>query len=220
MGMIGSMSVTRTLPGGDPPIARVTAILGGAPRLLREVPDANDWLDEIRVRSALDLPGPTHQALARLQHALGPERCTLATTAIDGMLLKASAEHVLELCGSVFYVRCSGSDDHGQPPVSGLVAPRRGRCRCGAELRPDVIAAAEPYRWLPALEKAVRASTAVVVVDVEPGVTRRVVAWAKEGSARIWGFGRTKVVGVDVWSADPPEEGLPSLVAAWLREEP
>src|SRR5688500_2367966 len=63
--------------------------------------------DDLRYACAVTLPTAAHEALARIQHLLGPERCTLATTATDGLLHKASAEDILELRGSVFRLACA-----------------------------------------------------------------------------------------------------------------
>ncbi|MBT3219193.1 MAG: hypothetical protein HN348_08890 [Proteobacteria bacterium] len=103
-----------------------------------------EYFDERRLQVAHLLPSPAHEALARLQHVLGPKRTMLVTQSIDGLLQKAAAHDVIETQGSLFRLRCEGDAEHPRVGVFG-VQNREARCSvCQALMRPDVVWSGEP----------------------------------------------------------------------------
>ncbi len=95
-------------------------------------------------------PNPGHDALVRLERALG-ERFTLVTQNIDGLHRRAGSERVYCIHGDAAYVRCAAECGVGvleQPPfpprqredVFSADDLARLRCpRCGSWLRPHVL---------------------------------------------------------------------------------
>lgn len=177
------------------------------------------WYDEQRMACATVLPNPAHEALARMQHALSARRCTLVTWTIDGLLQKASAEHVVELDGSLFRLRCGRDPDHPRTSVYGP-QPRRRKCACGGELRPDVVWPGEP-----ALEgERVDAEVARADVFLAVGASGpRLHEWLDR--ARTTGAHAIEVnpepsgAAFDEVLAEPAEQAIPRLVGRWLGEE-
>jgi NAD-dependent deacetylase len=173
------------------------------------------WLDELRIRCSMAIPGAAHEALASLQRAMGPRRCILATTATDGLLQKASAETVLELRGSVFHARCDAVPEHPRLPISAFEA-KLPRCGCGADLRPDVVLAGEPLQGLDGIEAAIERSEAVVAVGLDPALAGWTLRVARSAGVATVGFGAAGLQGYDEVQEVPPEVGVPELVASWL----
>jgi NAD-dependent deacetylase len=104
------------------------------------------FYDERRAACAAVLPNPGHTALARLQTVLGPDRVTLVTQNIDGLLSKAGAPQVTEMHGSLWHLRCEATPNHPKVPVAGSQDPAARCASCGAPLRPDVVwFGEEPY---------------------------------------------------------------------------
>ena len=112
------------------------------------------FYDARRVACASVLPNPGHEALSRLQHALGPRRVTLVTQNIDGLLQKAAAPDVIEMHGSLWRLKCERDDDHPRLGVYGE-QDRKLRCStCGAFLRPDVVWFGEMPEYMARIEQA------------------------------------------------------------------
>jgi NAD-dependent SIR2 family protein deacetylase len=173
--------------------------------------------DDLRVRAALALPSPVHEAVARLQQVLGPARCTVATTAVDGLLHKAGAEAILELRGSLFRSMCAtGEQDHPRVPVAGM---RRTvfRCtECGASLRPDVALPGERHRWWEVLIERVRAAERILWVEIDD-VVAQALARARPPGARTVAVGAGASL-ADQTLPETPEIAVPRLVAEWLGD--
>lgn len=109
--------------------------------------------DELRVRIATTEPNPGHHALAALA---GHRGVTLATQNIDGLHQRAGSSDVLELHGSLWYLRCTGcrfSAEDRRAPLPDMPP----RCpQCGAFLRPDIVLFTEPLP-IPIWQEAVQA---------------------------------------------------------------
>jgi NAD-dependent deacetylase len=110
-------------------------------------------------------PNPGHRALARLEEARGSERFTLITQNIDGLHQAAGSKHVLEIHGSLAWVRCTGcgrTENRGFEPL-----PDLPHCAvCGALLRPAVVWFHEYLPeavWTEAAEQAVHSECFLVV---------------------------------------------------------
>jgi NAD-dependent deacetylase len=81
-------------------------------------------------------PNPAHQALARLEQRL--PRFTLITQNIDGLHQQAGSQHIVELHGNIWWVRCTTcqtvTEDRRVP------LPAFPACTtCGGLLRPHVV---------------------------------------------------------------------------------
>lgn len=189
----------------------------------REDPElVRSWFDAQRLACATSLPNAAHEVLARLQHALGVRRCTLATWNLDGLLQKASAEDVIELRGSVFRLRCDAHADH---PRSGLFGPqpRDRRCaRCGGPLRPDVIWREEPPTDLPRLLGAIDEAELLLIVGASPDrpTLHRSLERARDRGVRTVevNVAPTGDPRFDEAIAEPAEIALPRICGAWLGE--
>lgn len=167
-------------PSGDPQLSSVLERSSADawehdPEAVRRAFDA--W----RIAVAMQLPAPLHEALARLQQSRTARRCALITRSIDGLLQKASAEHVIELQGSLFRLRCAHDPRHPRVGIFGAQRCDRGCGICGAPLRPDVSLAGTLPTALQAARSAlagcelallVGASTDPLVEALPPGVQR------------------------------------------------
>lgn len=180
------------------------------------------FYDERRIACAPVLPNDGHFALSRLQHALGVKRCTLITQNIDGLLQKASAEHVIEMHGSLFRLRCSADVEH---PMVGVFGPQNpdATCRiCGAPMRPDVVWFGEIPYHMDAIEKAVRSCDLFISVGTSGVVypAAGLVALAKACGAHTVEINPVRTGGpFDAEYQEPAEVALPRVVGGWLGED-
>ncbi len=180
------------------------------------------YYDERRMATAPVLPSLAHEALARMQHALSSARCTLATENIDGMLLKASAERVAELHGSLFRLRCEADPDHPQPGIFGAQVPGTSCRLCGAAMRPAVVWAGEPSIGLEAVREQVRNCHVFLAVgtSAQSEAASELIATARESGARTIAINPAPTGGpFDEVLAEPAEEAVPMLVARWLGDD-
>lgn len=181
--------------------------------------DVIAYYDARRIAAAPVLPSEAHEALARMQHALTARRCTLVTENIDGMLLKASAERVEELHGSLYRLRCAADPAHPHLGIFGAQNPDATCRTCGAPLRPDVVWPSEPPVGLEAVREAVKACDVFLAVgsshqsDAVAGLTEL----AHRHGARTVLVNPAPVAGpFDEVLAEPAEVAVPALVAGWL----
>ena len=83
-------------------------------------------------------PNPAHQALARLESALG-ERLFLCTQNVDSLHEQAGCLRVLHMHGELFKSRCDTCD---RPPFDDSKAydppANLPRCECGGRIRPHI----------------------------------------------------------------------------------
>jgi NAD-dependent deacetylase len=188
----------------------------------RDAATVRRFYDERRVSCAPVMPNDGHTALSRLQHALGVKRCTLITQNIDGLLQKASAEHVIEMHGSLFRLRCEAAADHPKVGVFGAQNPD-ATCRiCGASMRPDVVWFGEiPYE-LEAIEAAVQACDLFISVGTSGVVypAAGLVALAKTyGATTVEINPEPSGADFDEVYAEAAEDALPRVVGAWLGDD-
>jgi len=176
------------------------------------------YYDERRMAVASVLPSEAHEALARMQHALTKTRCTLVTENIDGMLLKASAEEVLEIHGSLFRLRCAADASH---PQLGVFGPQgQAPCKvCGAPLRPAVVWAGEAPLWMDTVTEAV--SHCDVFLAVGTSAQSRAVATlidtARAHGARTIAINPAPAGGpFDEVFREEAQVAVPKLVSRWL----
>lgn len=180
------------------------------------------FYDERRLACAAVLPNRAHEALARLQHALGARRCTLVTQNIDGLLHKAGAADVVEMHGSLWRLRCSGDVDH---PRTGVFGPqsRTATCAlCGELMRPDVVWFGEMPYAMARIEAEVRAC------DIFLSVGTSGVVYPAAGLVRVARAAGAQCIEVNPEPSDGPfhdviaegaEFAVPRLVGRWLQED-
>jgi NAD-dependent deacetylase len=204
----------------------VVVVCGGPERADLPVVTAETWAshpaqvqqvcDELRVQAAMTLPSPVHEALVRLQQVIGVDRCTLATTAVDGQLQKAGAEEVIELRGSVFRLGCSAVREHPQLVISGLHRQVTACVECGAPLRPQVALPGERHFHWPELVERIAATRRVVWIDVDEVVARTLAkVAAREPTTLTLGIGGGMEFADQVLS-QPADIAVPQLVQTWL----
>ena len=96
-----------------------------------------EWYEWRRGRIAPLRPNAAHEAVAALEDRT--PTFLLATQNVDGLHAIAGSESMVELHGSLWRVRCTGScgrtSEDRRVPLPGLPP----RCECGALLRPDVV---------------------------------------------------------------------------------
>ncbi len=180
------------------------------------------FYDQRRIAVAAALPNDGHFALARLQHALGVKRCTLITQNIDGLLQKAGAEHVLEMHGSLFRLRCEASADHPTVGIFGAQPPDQRCTRCGAALRPDVVWFGEIPYHLDAIDEAVRRADLFISVGTSGVVypAAGLVQLARQHGAHTVEINPEPTGGpFDETFDEPAEIALPRVVGHWLQED-
>jgi len=180
------------------------------------------FYDQRRIACAQVLPNPGHDALARLQHALGVKRCTLVTQNIDGLLQKAAAADVVEMHGSLWRLRCEADPRHPLIGVYGAQS-REARCAiCDALLRPDVVWFGE----LPA--EMERIHEAVSTCDVFMSVGTSGVVYPAAGLVSMAKSCGARTVEVNPEPSGGPfdevihersEDALPRLIGRWLNED-
>jgi NAD-dependent deacetylase len=186
---------------------------------VRDAELVRNFYDVRRVNCTHVLPNAGHEALARLQHRLGPDRVTLVTQNIDGLLQKAGAADVIEMHGSLFRLRCEHDGRHPMVQVAGAQS-RTARCaRCGGRLRPAVVwFGEEPVEMDRILDAISRCDTFVSVGT--SGVVYPAAGFAS--IARRFGKHTIEVNPIttgavfDEVIAEPAEEALPRLVDRWL----
>jgi NAD-dependent deacetylase len=180
------------------------------------------FYDQRRIACAQVLPNPGHEALARLQHALGVKRCTLVTQNIDGLLQKASAADVIEMHGSLWRLRCEREATHPLIGVYGAQS-REARCSaCDAMLRPDVV-------WFGELPSDMeRIQEAVSTCDVFMSIGTSGVVYPAAGLVRIAKRAGARTIEVnpkpsggvfDEVIEEFAEDALPRLIGRWLNED-
>ncbi|MBN2801010.1 MAG: NAD-dependent protein deacylase [Deltaproteobacteria bacterium] len=192
------------------------------PQAWRRDPDlVRRFYDERRMNALSALPNPAHEALVRLQHALGRRRVTLITQNVDGLLEKAGAIEVLAMHGSLWGVRCERDEAHPHLQIAGVQSPGARCSVCGAPLRPDIV-------WFGEQPQAVdRVTEALERCDVFLSVGTSGLVYPAAGfalAARARGAVTIEVNpepsggAFDEVIAKPAEEALPCLVADWLGE--
>jgi len=79
------------------------------------------------------VPNRGHEVIAALEHQ--HPSVHVVTQNIDGLHQQAGSEHVIELHGNIWYLRCEREgilyEDHGR-------RYKRRKCKCGAWLRPHI----------------------------------------------------------------------------------
>lgn len=103
-------------------------------------------------------PNAAHEAIARLPGAL------VVTQNVDGLHARAGADHVVELHGNIFRVRCTSEGTvHTREEAFPDLPPH---CECGALLRPDVVWFGEtlPDEAVTRAVSAIRAADLLLVI--------------------------------------------------------
>ncbi len=188
----------------------------------RDVDTVRRFYDERRINCASVLPNDAHFALARLQHAVGVARCTLITQNIDGLLQKAAANHVIEMHGSLFRLRCEADSEHPRVGVFGPQNPDQVCKICGARMRPDVVWFGEiPYD----MDKIERA---VTTCDLFLSVGTSGIVYPAAGLSMLARANGAKTIEInpvpsggafDEVVADTAEAAVPRVVGKWLKED-
>lgn len=180
------------------------------------------FYDERRLGCVPILPNDGHEALARLQQALGTRRCVLVTQNVDGLLQKAGAHDVIEMHGSLWRLRCGDDASHPAVGIFGKQNPSQ-KCRiCGAPMRPDIVWFGEvPYDMDPIHE-------AVARCDVFVSVGTSGVVYPAAGLVSVAKHAKATCIEINPVPTDsgvyqrtiakPAEVALPELVAKWLGE--
>ena len=178
------------------------------------------FYDARRVACEAVSPNPGHFALARLQREWGPDRVTLVTQNIDGLLTAAGAESVLEMHGSLGTLRCEVDDTHPRVVVRGCQDAGAMCALCGASLRPDIVWFGEVPFHMSAIEQAVLHCTTFVSVGTS-GVVYPAAGLAR--AAKSMGAYTLEINPVpsggpfDEVVSQGSEIALPSLVDRWVR---
>ena len=103
-------------------------------------------------------PNAAHEAIARLPGAI------VVTQNVDSLHARAGADHVVELHGNIFRVRCTSEGTvHARIEAFPDLPPH---CECGALLRPDVVWFGEtlPDDAVTRAVSAIRASDLLLVI--------------------------------------------------------
>lgn len=184
--------------------------------------DVCSAVDKMRATLAPQVPDDAHEALARLQQAMGAKRCVLLTQAIDGLLQKAAAADVMELSGSVWRLRCAADQGHPRVGVFGAQDRHRTCTECGERLRPDVLLHGDPPAHLAEAHQAVASARVLLAIDADPTdvIVAALLDTARQSRTRLWEVHATPTPHLyDQWLALPGGRGLPRLVRRWLRED-
>lgn len=193
------------------------------PQAWRDDPETvRRFYDERRVSCAPVMPNDGHFALARLQHALSVKRCTLVTQNIDGLLQKASAEHVIEMHGSLFRLRCEADPSHPVVGVFGAQNPTASCKICGKAMRPDVVWFGEVPYQMDTIDAAVRACDLFISVGTSGVVypAAGLAASAKANGATTIEINPVPSGGpFDQVYDEPAEDALPRVIGKWLQED-
>jgi len=164
-------------------------------------------------------PNPGQHALARLQRELGPERVTLVTQNIDGLLEQAGAPQVIAMHGSLRHLRCELDQDHPWVSVTGRQDPGVRCTRCQSGLRPAVVWFGELPLALDRIERAVMSCTHFVSVGTSG------IVYPAAGLSQMARYAGARCIEVnpeptggafDEVVAEGSETALPRLVQAWL----
>lgn len=111
-------------------------------------------------------PNPAHEALARLEAAIG-DRLSLCTQNVDRLHEKAGSKHVHHLHGELFKSRCS-SDTCDQEPFEDDAEYESlddvPLCRCGARIRPHIVWFGEVPFGLHPIKRAVQSCDLFVTI--------------------------------------------------------
>lgn len=180
------------------------------------------FYDMRRVACAQVLQNPGHEALARLQHALGPKRVTLITQNVDGLLQKASAIDVIEMHGSLWRIRCEDDAGHPRLGVYGEQDSEKRCAICGASMRPDIVWFGEVPEHLDRIEQALLGCDLFVAVGTSGVVypAAGFAAVARANGAHCIEVNPEPSGGFfDEVVARASEDALPDLVASWLDED-
>lgn len=176
------------------------------------------FYDERRENVVSVLPNPAHEALTNLQHFWKGE-VTLVTQNVDGLLAKAGAEHVIEMHGTLFKLRCEADEGHPHVGLAGRQDPERCCRTCGRRLRPDIVWFGEVPREMDRIERALRTTDVFVSVgtsgQVWPAAGFVEVARAS-GALTVEINPRPTRSAFDVVFAEPAEVALPRIVGDWL----
>lgn len=208
--------------------AGLAVLLGPGPTSSPEVTWAHDpdgvvaAVDRMRAVAAPEVPDEAHEALARLQHAMGAKRCQLLTQAIDGLLQKAAAADVIELSGSIWRLRCADDPTHPRAGVYGAQDRARTCAVCGAHLRPDVWLPGDPARPMAEAHAAVAGARVLLVIDADPThpSVAPLLATARQSRTRLWEVHQRPSPNLyDKTLAQAGRRGLPRLVRRWLGED-
>jgi NAD-dependent deacetylase len=188
----------------------------------RDAPTVRRFYDERRINCASVLPNDAHFALSRLQHAVGLARCTLITQNIDGLLQKAGANHVVEMHGSLFRLRCEADESHPRVGVFGPQNPDQTCKICGSRMRPDVVWFGEiPYDMD-------RIQQAVMACDLFLSVGTSGIVYPAAGLSALARAHGAKTIEInpepsggpfDEVVEDTAESALPRVVGKWLNED-
>ncbi|MGH7439845.1 MAG: SIR2 family NAD-dependent protein deacylase [Polyangiaceae bacterium] len=89
-----------------------------------------------RAQAALCRPNRAHEALARLEKALG-DRLFLCTQNVDDLHEQAGSTHLLHMHGELFRSRCESCDRAPFEDRGGYETV--ARCACGARIRPHIV---------------------------------------------------------------------------------
>ncbi|MHB9024807.1 MAG: SIR2 family NAD-dependent protein deacylase [Armatimonadota bacterium] len=100
-----------------------------------------EMYDELRGRIAAAEPNPGHIALKRLERA---REVVIATQNIDGLHQRAGSNHVLELHGSLWRLRCDVCGYAEENPIVPLTPLPPACPGCAGILRPDIVLYTEP----------------------------------------------------------------------------
>lgn len=173
-------------------------------------------------------PNPGHEALARLERALGG-RMFLCTQNVDSLHEQAGSRRVAHMHGRLLQSRCSRPgcpeppfDDTAAYPALDAVP----RCRrCGALVRPHICWFGETPFGLPEIGRALEACTFCLVAGtsgvVEPAASFVHVARARGARTIYVGPEEPANAGAfDDLRLGPSGVELPALVAEWLSPPP
>lgn len=180
------------------------------------------FYDTRRVNMVHVTPNPAHEALCRFQHRWGgPDRVALVTQNVDGLLHKAAAADVLEMHGSLWYVRCERDESHPHIQIAGKQNPDRRCAICKAVLRPDVVWFGEVPRYLERIEKSLSECGVFISIGTSGTVfpASNFVRSARRAGAHCIEINPVPTGGpFHQTLAGPAEELVPRLVAEWLDE--
>ena len=180
------------------------------------------FYDERRISCANVMPNPAHLALARLQHWWGPNRVTLVTQNIDGLLTKAGAPEVIEMHGSIWHLRCEDDPDHPVVQVAGPQNRDQVCGLCGRPMRPNVVWFGEVPLHMDRIEPLLRQCDIFLSIGTS-GVVYPAAGFtqvARAGGAHCIEINPRPTPGrFDEVLTEPAELAVPRIVGAWVGEE-
>ena len=178
------------------------------------------FYDERRIACASVQPNPGHLALARLQAAWGPERVVLVTQNIDGLLQQAGCEHVIEMHGSLYRLRCEHDEEHAHVPVSGAQSRTLACETCGGHMRPAVVWFGEMPNHMDLIQESTLSCGRFVCVGTSGVVypAAGLSEMARAAGARTFEINPIPSGAPFDFIVDQAAEvALPALVEAWLQ---